>query len=594
VRPARGALRGGCALAAATASLALAAAPAGAQSAPGSTGGGLGTVSTASDPDALTFPPTQDRRPQGRRRTAREVLATAAREPKVRQALREHPGATPTAYLKGSGRWQVSYLETRRPGQRPGQRTEVAQVLIDDRSGVVLEAWTGYQVPWTMARGYPGAFGRHAAAVYVWLPLLALFLVAFFDRRRPLSWRNLDLLVLCSLSVSLAFFSHGRIAASVPLAYPPLLYLLVRMLALARNRAGDGERRPAPQLGLPVRWLAIGLVFLVAFRVTLNVVDSNVIDVGYAGVIGADRLVAGEPLYGDFPRDNDHGDTYGPVVYLSYVPFELVWPWSGEWDDLPAAHGAAVFFDLLTIALLWLLGRRLRGPDLGVALAYGWAAFPFTLYASSSNTNDSLVAALVVAAILAIQRPSSRGALTALAGLTKFAPLVLAPLLALADVRSGPGAAGRLARFSLAFAVTAVVVMAPVLAEGDLRLFWERTLAYQGGRESPFSIWGLVGGLGAVQIAVQAGAVALALAVALVPRRRDTVSLCALAAAVLIAAQLGVEHWFYLYVVWFFPLVLAAVLGEGLPPAWRAGVRSDREPAPAPARSSPPASVASS
>ena len=221
------------------------------------------------------------------------MLATAAREPKVRQALREHPGATPTAYLKGSGRWQVSYLEARRRGQRPGQRTEVAQVLIDDRSGVVLEAWTGHQVPWTMARGYPGAFGRHAAAVYVWLPLLALFLVAFFDRRRPLSWRNLDLLVLCSLSVSLAFFSHGMIAASVPLAYPPLLYLLVRMLALARNRAGDGERRPAPKLGLPVRWLAIGLVFLVAFRVTLNVVDSNVIDVGYAGVIGADRLVGG-------------------------------------------------------------------------------------------------------------------------------------------------------------------------------------------------------------------------------------------------------------------------------------------------------------
>jgi hypothetical protein len=33
----------------------------------------------------------------------------------------------------------------------------------------------------------------------------------------------------------------------------------------------------------------------------------------------------------------------------------------------------------------------------------------------------------------------------------------------------------------------------------------------------------------------------------------------ALAAAVLIAVQLGATHWFYFYVVWFLPLVLAAL-----------------------------------
>ena len=35
-------------------------------------------------------------------------------------------------------------------------------------------------------------------------------------------------------------------------------------------------------------------------------------------------------------------------------------PWSGEWDDLPAAHGAALAFDLLTLGGLVLLGMRLR------------------------------------------------------------------------------------------------------------------------------------------------------------------------------------------------------------------------------------------
>ena len=117
----------------------------------------------------------------------------------------------------------------------------------------------------------------------------------------PLRLLHLDLLVLLSFSVSLAFFNHAHIYASVPLAYPPLLYLLARMLALLRRRA-----RPRVPLGplrllVPAPWLALGVVFLIGFRVALNVTDSNVIDVGYAGVIGAQRIVDGKPLYGSYP-----------------------------------------------------------------------------------------------------------------------------------------------------------------------------------------------------------------------------------------------------------------------------------------------------
>ena len=52
----------------------------------------------------------------------------------------------------------------------------------------------------------------------------------------------------------------------------------------------------------------------------------------------------------------------------------------------------------------------------------------------------------------------------------------------------------------------------------------------------------------------------LAVAVAFVPRRRDATTLAALAAAVLIGLQLTVDHWFYLYLVWFAPLVWIALL----------------------------------
>src|SRR4029077_18279465 len=110
-----------------------------------------------------------------------------------------------------------------------------------------------------------------------------------------------------------------------------------------------------------------------------------------------------------------------------------------------------------------------------------------------------------------------------LAGLTKFAPLALAPLFARTprDVRHGwlrPGPVSFVA-YALAFAVTATLVLLPVILGGDLHTFWDHTIAFQHDRESPFSIWGLWGGLEGVQLGVQVAAVALALFVGVWPRR---------------------------------------------------------------------------
>ena len=246
------------------------------------------------------------------------------------------------------------------PPERPGGRTtELSETVVDDRSGRVLESWTGDKVEWTMARGYAGAFGRIANALWIWLPLCALFVLPF--ARPPLGLLHLDLAVLLAFSVSYAFFGASRIDVSVPLVYPLLAYLLARMLGIAYARS-RGREPPPLRLTVPAGALGIGAVFLLGFRCGLNVVGSNVIDVGYASVIGADHFGSGEAVYGNFPLDNQRGDTYGPVLYYAYVPFEALLPWRGGWDALPAAHAAAVVFDLLTAAGLWLLGRRLRGP----------------------------------------------------------------------------------------------------------------------------------------------------------------------------------------------------------------------------------------
>jgi hypothetical protein len=520
------------------------------------------TTTTVADPNTPVLVTSQTTPPKGYRLTAAQVERIAAATLAIKAELRRHPDAIPYEYTKGPGQWQVSWFSS-----GPHQ-VELAQVYIDDATGAVTQVWTGFQVAWTMARGYPGAFGRRVNAWYVWVPLCLLFMAPFVPwrrtrlradgrRRRAWSLLHIDLLVLISLSFSLALFNHGTIGLSTPLIYPFMLYLLVRMLLLGFGR---GRPRQPLQLFVPVAWLAIGTIFLVGFRIGLNVVNSNVIDVGYAGVIGADKLIHGKPLYGNWPKDNAQGDTYAPVAYYAYVPFRAIFGWSGTWDDLPAAHAAAIVFDLLTMFGLFWLGRRVRGPTLGVVLAYAWAAYPFTLWTLSSNTNDALVSLLLVVTLLVIGSAPARGVAGALAGLTKFAPLALAPLF-LRGVDPPPRRRS-VVLYVVAYALTVVVAMLPVLLDDNLRAFWHDTIAYQAGRTSPFSIWGLWGGLGIEQHLVQGATVALAIAVMFVPRRRGLIEVAALGAAIIIALQLGAAYWLYSYIVWFYPLVAVALFGS--------------------------------
>ena len=513
--------------------------------------------SQAVRPDAtLTRPSSPTRPPRDHFLNAVQAARLAAREPKLQQELRKHDAVRRETFAKGPGRWQVSWF---------ADGDEIAQVIVDEREGRAIEVWTGPQVAWQMARGLEGAFGRKVNSPWIWIPLMAVFFVPFFDPRRPFRLLHLDLLVLLSFSVSHIFFNRGEIFTSVPLVYPVLVYLLARMLMLARTlRPARAPARNMPFLLVPATWLVLALIFLVGFRLGLNVTNSNVIDVGYSGVIGADRIADGKDLYGSFPDDNPSGDTYGPVSYYAYTPFEQLFPWSGTWDDLPAAHAAAVTFDLLMLLALFAVGLRLRpGPDgrvLGLVLAYAWAAYPYTLFVLSSNANDTLVALLVTLAFLVLSSPRARGAALALAASAKFAPLALVPLWA-----SHPNRRARDAlAFGLAFAAMVVLAVAFVVPDGGVRELWDRTVGFQLGRDSPFSIWGQED-LGLVQTVVKASAVLLAVAAAFVPARKTALQVAALGAAVLIALQLGLSHWFYLYIVWWLPLALIAFFGAAAP-----------------------------
>ena len=86
-------------------------------------------------------------------------------------------------------------------------------------------------------------------------------------------------------------------------------------------------------------------------------------------------------------------------------PFEQAFPWSGQWDDVPAARAAALGFELLTALALFGLGpaapsgpggeRRSASPS-----PTPGSPIPFTMYTLGSSFNDALVALLVVCCLL--------------------------------------------------------------------------------------------------------------------------------------------------------------------------------------------------
>ena len=213
-----------------------------------------------------------------------------------------------------------------------------------------------------------GSFGRKINEPWIWWPLAAIFFVGLASLRRPLSMRNLDLVVLLSFAASWWFFNQGQIFTSVPLAYPPLIYLLGRMIWLDVRGRSPGALAAS---FWPV-WV------LVAATVTSPARDRpecRGLERDRRRLRRRDRRAAGRERdrspYGNFPvregaecgppdsegnvRDrvqtnsrcetaNDRGDTYGPIAYIAYVPGYLAAGWSGKWDRLPAcqSHLASV------------------------------------------------------------------------------------------------------------------------------------------------------------------------------------------------------------------------------------------------------------
>jgi uncharacterized membrane protein len=404
------------------------------------------------------------------------------------------------------------------------------------------------------------------------LAFCGLFLLPLVDLQRLRRMLHLDLLALLMFAVGLRYW-YTSSSLSLLCVYAPLAYLCLRMVLIARvGRSAASELPVVPaRFWLPTSWLLAGIVILVAVHINWTLGAQVGTDVGPASVQGAVRLVHGQPVYGaDHAITaklgyDPHYDTYGPLVYESYIPFASI---AGVHT---AARLATLFFDLLTAVLLFALGRQLRGPSVGVVLAYCWLAFPFTLYAGGLASNDSLVAAALVGTLLAAGSPVRRGAMVALAAWTKLSPLALVPVVI---SHATPARTRRAALFTCAaaFVLTGLLVLAPVFIHSSASTFVTRTFGFQLSRSPAFSIWERLnaGSLVAAAWVKPASQVAHGLLIALTagfalmlmraPRRQDVVGLASACAAILTAMQICLGYYSFTYILWFAPLVLVALI----------------------------------
>src|SRR4029453_8646801 len=137
---------------------------------------------------------------------------------------------------------------------------------------------------------------------------------------------------------------------------------------------------------------------------------------------------------------------------------------SSVWGGLPAAHLTSLLWDLLALVGMGLVGLRFGGRMLGATLAFAWAAYPFTQYVSSTNSNDAIMPALLVWGFLLASSAWARGASVALPGWGRFGALLVAPLwLSYPDGWRLP----RVGRFALGFTTATLAAFAILLLEPD-------------------------------------------------------------------------------------------------------------------------------
>ncbi|MGH2886540.1 MAG: glycosyltransferase 87 family protein, partial [Solirubrobacteraceae bacterium] len=312
----------------------------------------------------------------------------------------------------------------------------VAEAAVDRAGTVVSEKADRMPVPY-------GNWVAYEPAVLAGLCLLFVLMAGVAPWRRL---RNLDVAVTLSFLPAVLLFQHRYLSASMLAAAPPMAYLLLRCGVVAFGpESQSGAARPLLTALTPrvdparrVRWLRWLLVALIGVFLMVAVGSPDAVDVLFAAMEGATKLIHGVLPYGHLPPGVIHGDTYPILSYVLYVPLALFAPVNSTWDSVTGGLVLAVIAALIAAGAVFLTvaGRRRPGSrrpteveEAGLRAALAWLAFPPLLITVSTGTTDPALAAMLAIAVLVWRRPVLCSGVLAVAGWFKLAPFVLVPVV---------------------------------------------------------------------------------------------------------------------------------------------------------------------
>jgi hypothetical protein len=444
----------------------------------------------------------------------------------------------------------------------------------------------------------------------VWIALLVAF-IAFADHARWRSRRNLSLCALLLLAPVMADIMRyeddpgSRMAA---LAFT-LVFLLTAAYAawgVALSRQGDESPWPPNLSARPLRVL-LGIVLLLDLTVVLG---RHPDDAGYYTNLGARRWAeTGTIPYADLklrgPDAPGYGAsaTYGPLLYVAHMPFQLLVgadrnppemdPKSPAYVRPPvlATQLTCYAFLLLGVFSLFLIVRRAAGEETALAAAALYAGSPYVLGLGGAKMvigglafiSHIAPSAVMLAALALAHRPFASGMTLAAATGVLFYPVFAFPAWFGWRLwrRDSPW------RFALGFAVAGALIATLVVlssrgpgGEDPLRSFLQSTLEHQEGTSSreygasKFGFWGTHPGLASYFQVPVFGSSSLfkptfllyalfSASCFFLARGRTLVQLAGLTAALAAAVQLWKTHAAGSYVEWYLPFLIVALVAGG-------------------------------
>lgn len=391
-----------------------------------------------------------------------------------------------------------------------------------------------------------------------WFYLSLLLIIAVFFRfNRIWSLRNIDLILLLSVSPGLLLLNSSR-----PNFGYAWLFVLTGLLLLRLFLDPVFKRRPLLEQNLNASGLTFLCVAAFAFQVTKVATEPPAAST-VATVRQADDMWQRKD---SSTTDRTGKETVsGPATTLiagmaGLGPARLVAQNSGRHvsPELIAARIIACLSHLAVIIGLTFLGKRHLGDiRLGVAMATMYLLLPSTAY-QVSNVDHVLPAALVIWSLAFYYKPMIAGGLMGLACGTVFFPAFLLPLWVAFYGRKGA------VRFGLALGIVASVLIGTLaLTASDSQSFVRQIigsidwsiLQFQNG--SGVGFWASISPV--YRLPVMAVFLVGVILLTIFPRRKTIEHLMAHSAAIVVATQLWYPQHGGIYVMWYLPLVLGVV-----------------------------------